>query len=159
MLIGNLQRIVEHGRRADNIVKSMLAHSRSGGGDRESVDLNALVEESLNLAYHGARAQDQSFNITIERAYGKNIEPIALVPQDMTRVFLNLFGNAFYATNKRHRETNNGDFKPTLAVTTCDRGNAVEVRVRDNGGGIPTEIRNKLFQPFFTRSQPERAPG
>ncbi len=150
MLIGNLHRIVEHGRRADNIVKSMLAHSRSAGGDRQSADLNALVEESLNLAYHGARALDQSFNITVERAYGKNIEPIVLVPQDMTRVFLNLFGNAFYATHKRHRETNNGDFKPTLAVTTCDRGNAVEVRVRDNGGGIPTEIRNQLFQPFFT---------
>jgi signal transduction histidine kinase len=150
MLIGNLHRIVEHGKRADNIVKSMLAHSRSAGGDRQTVDLNALVEESLNLAYHGARAHDQNFNITIERAYGKNIEPIVLVPQDMTRVFLNLFGNAFYAANKRQWETNNGDFKPTLIVSTRDRGKAVEVRVRDNGGGIPTEIRNQLFQPFFT---------
>jgi signal transduction histidine kinase len=150
MLIGNLRRIVEHGKRADNIVKSMLAHSRSGGGDRESVDLNALVDESLNLAYHGARAQDQNFNITIERAYGENIAPIALVPQDMTRVFLNLFGNAFYAANKRRRETNDGEFRPTLTVTTRDVGKAVEVRVRDNGSGIPTEIRDKLFQPFFS---------
>ena len=150
MLIGNLQRIVEHGKRADNIVKSMLAHSRSGGGNLESVDLNALVDESLNLAYHGARAQDQNFNITIERAYGENIAPIALVPQDMTRVFLNLFGNAFYAANKRRRETNDGDFRPTLTVTTRDVGKAVEVRVRDNGSGIPTEIRDKLFQPFFS---------
>jgi signal transduction histidine kinase len=150
MLVGNLRRIVEHGKRADNIVKSMLAHSRSGGGDRESVDLNALVDESLNLAYHGARAQDQNFNISIERAYGANIAPIALVPQDMTRVFLNLFGNAFYAANKRRREKNDGEFKPTLTVTTRDVGETVEVRVRDNGSGIPTEIRDKLFQPFFS---------
>ena len=101
MLTGNLQRIVEHGKRADNIVKSMLAHSRSGSGDLESVDLNALVDESLNLAYHGARAQDQNFNITMERDYGAAIAPIELVPQDMTRVFLNLFGNGFYAANRR----------------------------------------------------------
>jgi signal transduction histidine kinase len=150
MLVGNLLRIVEHGKRADNIVKSMLAHSRGGGGDRQSVDLNALVDESLNLAYHGARARDQNFNITIERAYGENIAPITLVPQDMTRVFLNLFGNAFFATNERQQETNNGEFRPTLTVTTRDLGKAVEVRVRDNGSGIPPEIRDKLFQPFFT---------
>ena len=150
MLVGNLQRIVEHGKRADNIVKSMLAHSRGGSGNPESVNLNALVDESLNLAYHGARAQDQNFNITIERAYGENISPVQLVPQDMTRVFLNLFSNAFYATNKRQRETNSADFRPTLAVTTRDLGKAVEVRVRDNGGGIPPKVRDKLFQPFFT---------
>ena len=150
MLVGNLQRIIEHGRRADNIVKSMLAHSRSGGGNRETVDFNALVDESLNLAYHGARAQDQNFNVTIERAYGEHIAPIALVPQDVTRVLLNLYGNAFYATNKRHREINNGAYRPTLTVITRDLGGAVEVRVRDNGGGVPPEIRDKLFQPFFT---------
>ena len=114
------------------------------------MDLNALVDDSLNLAYHGARAQDQNFNMTIERAYSKTIAPIALVPQDMTRVFLNLFGNAFYAANKRRRETDDGEFKPTLTVTSRDLGGAVEVRVRDNGSGIPAEIRNKLFQPFFT---------
>ena len=150
MLTGNLERIAEHGRRADNIVKSMLAHSRGGGGDRQSVDLNALVEESLNLAYHGARAQDQNFNITLERDYGRDIAPVELVPQDMTRVFLNLFGNGFYAANKRQRAASDGAFRPVLTVTTRDLGEAVEVRVRDNGVGIPAEIKDKLFQPFFT---------
>ena len=149
-LVGNLERIVEHGKRADNIVKSMLAHSRSGGGDLQSVDLNGLVEESLNLAYHGARAQDKDFNVTLDRDYGQAIAPLELVPQDMTRVFLNLFGNAFYATSKRQREAVGGGFKPRLSVTTRDLGQAVEVRVRDNGVGISAEVRDKLFQPFFT---------
>ncbi|HZZ61578.1 MAG TPA: ATP-binding protein [Roseiarcus sp.] len=149
-LTGNLSRIVEHGKRADNIVRSMLAHSREGGGRRESVDLNALVEESLNLAYHGARAQDPNFNITLERAYGRDIAPLELVPQDMTRVFLNLIGNGFYAANKRRQETGDGAFEPVLTVTTRGDGEAVEVRVRDNGAGIPAEIKGKLFQPFFT---------
>ncbi len=150
MLTGNLERITEHGKRADNIVKSMLAHSRGGSGVRQSVDINALVEESLNLAYHGARAQDQNFNITLERAYGEDIAPIELAPQDMTRVFLNLFGNGFYAANKRQREASDGSFKPVLTVTTRDLGEAVEIRVRDNGVGIPAEVKDKLFQPFFT---------
>jgi signal transduction histidine kinase len=149
-LTGNLEKIVEHGKRADNIVKRMLAHSRSGGSDRQSVDLNGLVEESLNLAYHGARAQDKNFNITLERAYGKDIAPVALVPQDITRVLLNLIGNGFYAANERQRATKNGAFIPKLTVTTRDLGKAVEVRVRDNGTGIPVEIRDRLFQPFFT---------
>ena len=150
ILTGNLKRIVEHGKRADNIVKSMLAHSRGGSGARQSVDLNALVEESLSLAYHGARAQDQNFNITLERAYGSDIAPLELVPQDITRVFLNLFGNGFYAANRRRREAGDEQFKPVLTVATCDLGETVEVRVRDNGVGIPAEIREKLFQPFFT---------
>jgi signal transduction histidine kinase len=150
LLTGNLERIVEHGKRADNIVKSMLAHSRAGGGDRQIVDLNALVEESLNLAYHGARAQDPNFNITLDRQYGADIAPVELVPQDMTRVFLNLFGNGFYAANERRRAVANGTFRPVLSVTTRDLGKAVEVRVRDNGVGIPDDIKDKLFQPFFT---------
>jgi signal transduction histidine kinase len=154
MLTGNLEKIAEHGKRADNIVKSMLEHSRGVSGERREVDLNALVEESLNLAYHGARAQDQSFNITLERDFDTALRPIELVPQDMTRVFLNLFGNGFYAANKRAQangaDGNNGGFRPVLHVATHEAGNAVEVRVRDNGTGIPAAIRNKLFQPFFT---------
>jgi len=147
MLTGNLAKIAEHGRRADGIVKSMLAHSRGGSGDWQSVDLNALIEETLNLAFHGARAQDQSFNITLERDLDTGIAPIEVVPQDVTRVFLNLFGNGFYAAHKRRDEPN---FKPNLKVTTRDLGEAVEVRVRDNGTGIPPEYRDRLFQPFFT---------
>ena len=150
MLTGNLERIAEHGRRADGIVKSMLEHSRGGSGECREVDLNGLVEEALNLAYHGARAQDQNFNITLERAFAPALAPIELVPQDITRVFLNLFGNGFYAATRRQRGGDAPDFRPTLKVTTHDVGEAVEIRVRDNGAGIPPEIRDKLFQPFFT---------
>jgi signal transduction histidine kinase len=150
MLTGNLEKIAEHGRRADGIVKSMLEHSRGGTGERCSVDLNGLVEEALNLAYHGARAQDQTFNITLDRDLGADIAPIELVPQDVTRVFLNLFGNGFYAANKRARANGDAAFRPMLTVATRDLGDAVEVRVRDNGTGIPSEIKDKLFEPFFT---------
>jgi len=149
-LTGNLQKIIEHGRRADNIVKSMLEHSRGVTGDRREVDLNALVDEALNLAYHGARAQDQSFNITLERDFDGKLGRMQLAPQEMTRVFLNLFGNGFYAAAKRARENGDASFRPTLRVATRDFGEAVEVRVRDNGTGIAGEIRDKLFQPFFT---------
>jgi PAS domain S-box-containing protein len=150
LLTNNLEKIAEHGRRADGIVKSMLEHSRGTTGERRSVDLNALVDEALNLAYHGGRAQDQSFNITLERDYAHDIPPIELVPQDITRVCLNLFGNGFYAATKRLKESDDPKFKPTLKVTTRDLGDAVEIRARDNGVGIPAEIRDKLFQPFFT---------
>jgi two-component system, NtrC family, sensor kinase len=150
MLTGNLEKIAEHGRRADGIVKSMLEHSRGTSGERRSVDLNGLIEEALNLAYHGARAQDQNFNITLERDFARGIAPIELVPQDITRVCLNLFGNGFYAATKRQREGGDTKFQPTLKVSTRDLGDAVEIRIRDNGTGIPTKIRDKLFQPFFT---------
>jgi signal transduction histidine kinase len=149
MLTGNLQKIAEHGRRADGIVKSMLQHSRGGSGDWRATDLNALVEEALNLAYHGARAQDQSFNIRLERDLDRDLAPIEVVPQELTRVFLNLIGNGFYAASKRSR-TGDGAFHPVLKVTTRECGDTVEVRVRDNGVGIAAEHREKLFQPFFT---------
>jgi len=150
MLTGNLEKIAEHGRRADGIVKSMLEHSRGSSSERRSVDLNGLIDEALNLAYHGGRAQDQSFNITLERDYTAATAPIEIVPQDITRVCLNLFGNGFYAATKRQREGGDSNFKPTLRVSTRDLGDVVEVRIRDNGVGIPPEIKDKLFQPFFT---------
>jgi GAF domain-containing protein/anti-sigma regulatory factor (Ser/Thr protein kinase) len=150
MLTGNLEKIGEHGRRADGIVKSILEHSRGVSGERREVDINGLVEEALNLAYHGARAQDQSFNITLERQFDRALRPIELAPQEITRVFLNVFGNGFYAANKRAHGNGDASFRPTLTVSTRDFGDEVEVRVRDNGTGIPPEIRDKLFQPFFT---------
>ena len=150
LLKGNLQKVVQHGQRADGIVKSMLEHSRGSSGERRMVDLNAVIDEALNLAYHGARAQDQSFNITLERDFGEGIAPIEVNPQDMTRVFLNLFANGFYAATRRARDGGDARFVPTLKVTTRDAGEAVEIRVRDNGIGIPADIRDKLFQPFFT---------
>ncbi|HEX3882834.1 MAG TPA: GAF domain-containing protein [Stellaceae bacterium] len=150
MLSGNLDKIAEHGRRADGIVKSMLAHSRGSSGERQRVDLNALAEEALNLAYHGARAQDQSFNITLERDFAAAIAPIEVAPQDVTRVLLNLIGNGFHAAHKRMKECGDSAFRPALSVATRELGDAVEVRVRDNGTGIPPENRGRLFQPFFT---------
>ncbi len=150
MLTGNLGKIAEHGKRADGIVKSMLEHSRGVSSERREVDLNNLVEEALNLAYHGARAQDQAFDITLERNYDQSLGRVQLVPQEMNRVIINLIGNGFYAASKRQRDGAEADFHPTLTVATRDLGDAVEVRVRDNGVGIAPEIRDKLFQPFFT---------
>ncbi|MBS0641305.1 MAG: PAS-domain containing protein, partial [Proteobacteria bacterium] len=148
-LTGNLRKIEEHGKRADGIVRSMLEHSRGASAERRSVDLNALVDEALNLAYHGARAQDQSFNITLRRDFAPGMAPVLLNPQDITRVCLNLFGNGFYAARQRQRAEGDG-FQPLLTVTTRDVSEAVEIRIRDNGVGIPPELRDKLFQPFFT---------
>ena len=150
MLTSNLEKIGEHGRRADGIVKSMLEHSRGVTSERRVVDLNNLIEEALNLAYHGARAQDQTFNIRMDREFDRDLARIELVPQEMSRVFINLFGNGFYAATKRQRDSAETEFQPTLTVATRDLGEVVEVRVRDNGIGIPAEIRDKLFQPFFT---------
>ena len=150
-LNNNLSKIAEHGRRADGIVKSMLLHSRGGSGERQNVDINSLIEEALNLAYHGARAQDQEFNITIERDLDPNFGPIELVPQDITRVFLNLFGNGFYAAKKRQQDDKvSADYRPVLRVTTRDLGDQVEARVRDNGVGVPADVQAKMFTPFFT---------
>ena len=150
LITSNLDKIAEHGKRADGIVKSMLSHSRGGTGDWQESNINALVEEALNLAYHGARAQDKEFNVTLERDLAPGTQPIELVPQDVTRVFLNLFGNGFYAANKRRLAGADTGYRPTLKVSTRDLGEAVEVKVRDNGIGILPEVRAKLFQPFFT---------
>jgi PAS domain S-box-containing protein len=149
VLTTNLAKIAEHGRRADGIVNSMLAHSRGSNCDWHSVDLNALVEEALNLAYHGARAQDRSFNITLDCDLDRNLAPIEVVPQDVTRVFLNLLGNGLYAVSQRKREADDA-FHPVVHVATRDLGDSVEILVRDNGIGIPREHHDRVFQPFFT---------
>jgi signal transduction histidine kinase len=149
-LKGNLAKIAEHGRRADGIVRGMLEHSRGSSGERRWVNLNTLVDEALNLAYHGARAQDQTFNITLQRDFDEGVATITLAPQDVTRVLLNLFSNGFYAARRRQSMEATPDFEPTLRVATRELGDAVEIRVRDNGIGIPEEVKGKLFQPFFT---------
>ena len=149
MLKGNLEKVVQHGKRADSIVKNMLLHSREGSGEHRPVDINAIVEESLNLAYHGARAEKSGFNITLKRDLDPAAGEVDLYPQEITRVFLNLISNGFYAANKR-KEASNGDFEPTLSASTKNLGNRVEIRIRDNGTGIPQEVKEKMFNPFFT---------
>ena len=149
-LRGNLEKIVQHGKRADSIVKNMLLHSREGSGEHRPVDINALVEESLNLAYHGARAEKQGFNITLERSFDPAAGEVDLFPQEITRVLLNLISNGFYAAIERRRKASDGGYEPTLAAATKNLGDRVEIRIRDNGTGIPPEVKDKMFNPFFT---------
>jgi signal transduction histidine kinase len=149
MLRGNLDKIVQHGKRADAIVKNMLLHSREGSGEHRPVDINALIEESLNLAYHGARAEKQGFTITLERSLDPAAGQADVFPQDITRVLLNLILNGFYAATKR-KEADSEGYEPTLMASTRNLGDRVEIRVRDNGTGIPPEVKDKMFNPFFT---------
>ena len=147
---GNLDKVVQHGKRADAIVKNMLLHSRQGSAERRPVAINALVDESLNLAYHGARAEMQGFNISLERSYDPSAGQVDCFPQEITRVLLNLISNGFYAATKRGVQVGNGDHEPTLAAATKNLGDSVEIIIRDNGAGIPPEVREKVFNPFFT---------
>jgi two-component system NtrC family sensor kinase len=149
-LQSNLDKIIQHGKRADSIVKNMLLHSREGSGEHRPVDINALVEESLNLAYHGARAEKQGFNITLKRSFDPDAGQVDLYPQEITRVFLNLISNGFYAATKRKTQTSDEDYEPTLTAATRDLGERVEITIRDNGTGIPPEAKDKIFNPFFT---------
>ncbi|MGC2822921.1 MAG: GAF domain-containing protein [Pseudolabrys sp.] len=149
-LRGNLDKVMQHGKRADAIVKNMLLHSREGSGDHRLVDINALVEESLNLAYHGARAEKQGFNITLQRSLDPAAGAVDVFPQDITRVLLNLISNGFYAATKRRAATNGSDYEPTLAAATRSLGDRVEITIRDNGTGIPPDVKEKMFNPFFT---------
>src|SRR5262249_19410629 len=149
-LRGNLDKVVQHGKRADAIVKNMLLHSREGSGKHRVVDINALVEESLNLAWHGARAERQGFDITLERSFDPTAGEADLYPQDITRALLNLISNGFYSAIQRKAETNGGDYVPTLAASTKSLGDRVEIRIRDTGTGIPNEVKEKMFNPFFT---------
>ena len=149
-LQGNLDKVVQHGKRADAIVRNMLLHSREGSGEHRVVDINALVEESLNLAYHGARAEKQGFNITVEQSLDPAVGQADVFPQDLTRVLLNLISNGFYAATKRRAEADGDGYEPTLVATTRSLGDRVEIRVRDNGTGIPPDVKEKMFNPFFT---------
>jgi signal transduction histidine kinase len=151
ILRDNLDKIMQHGKRADSIVKNMLLHSRAGSGDHRPADINAIIEESLNLAYHGARAERQGFNITLEKAFDPAAGEIDLFPQEITRVFLNLISNGFYAAIKRKTDGNGvSAYEPTLLAATKNLGDRVEIRIRDNGTGIPADVKDKMFNPFFT---------
>jgi signal transduction histidine kinase len=149
-LRGNLAKVVQHGKRADAIVKNMLLHSREGSGEHRPIDVNSLVEESLNLAYHGARAEKPGFTITLQRSLDPTAGEVDVFPQDITRVLLNLISNGFYAATKRKVQGNGGDYEPTLTASTKNLGDRVEISIRDNGTGIPPEVKEKLFTPFFT---------
>lgn len=149
MLKGNLEKVVQHGKRADSIVRNMLLHSREGSGEHRPSDINAIVEESLNLAYHGARAERPAFNVTLERDFDPAAGMVDIYPQEITRVLLNLISNGFYASGKR-KESAAGGFEPTLRAATKDLGGQIEIRIRDNGTGIPPDVKEKMFNPFFT---------
>jgi two-component system NtrC family sensor kinase len=149
-LRGNLDKIAQHGKRADSIVKNMLLHSREGSGERRSVDVNALVEESLNLAYHGARAEKQSFSITLERSFDPDAGEADVFPQEITRVLLNMIANGFYAATTRQGAADDSGYDPILTASTRSLGDTVEIKIRDNGIGVPPDVREKMFNPFFT---------
>jgi len=149
LLKGNLEKVVQHGKRADSIVKNMLLHSREGSGERRSAEINRLVEESLNLAYHGARAEKPGFSITLKHDLDPEVGALDVYPQEMTRALLNLISNGFYAATRRKAEAD-GDFEPVLSAVTKKLGDTIEIRIRDNGTGIPPEVRERMFNPFFT---------
>jgi GAF domain-containing protein len=150
LLKDNLRKVVQHGKRADSIVKNMLLHSREGSGEHRATDVNALVDESLNLAYHGARAEKPQFNVTLERDFDAAAGSADVFPQEITRVLLNLISNGFYAVAKRKADNGGAEFEPTVRATTLARGDHIEIRIRDNGTGIPEHVREKMFNPFFT---------
>jgi two-component system NtrC family sensor kinase len=150
MLKDNLEKVVQHGKRADSIVKNMLLHSREGSGDHRPADINALLDESLNLAYHGARAERPAFNVTLQRDFDVAAGTVEVFPQEITRVFLNLIANGFYAVAKRKADDADTGFDPILRAATKNLGNTVEIRIRDNGTGIPPDVKDKMFNPFFT---------
>ena len=149
MLKSNLEKVVQHGKRADSIVKNMLLHSREGSGEHRSADINALIEESLNLAYHGARAEKPGFHVTLQRDLDPDAGAVELYPQEITRALLNLISNGFYATTQR-KSVEGETFEPVLIAATKNLGKTVEIRIRDNGTGIPSDVKEKMFNPFFT---------
>jgi two-component system, NtrC family, sensor kinase len=146
----NFDKVVQHGKRADAIVKNMLQHSREGSDEHRPVDVNAMVEESLNLAWHGARAETQGFEIALKQSFDPSAGEIDVFPQDIRRALLNVISNGFHAATKRRAETDGGDYAPTLTASTKNLGDRVEIRIRDNGTGIPPDVKEKMFNPFFT---------
>jgi signal transduction histidine kinase len=148
----NVAKIHEHGKRADSIVKGMLQHSRGGIGEFITTSINHILDEYVNLAYHGMRAQDSTFNVTIEKDFDRSLPDIPVVPQDISRVFLNIVNNGCYAANmKKQLPSTPPSFMPTISASTrCLDGNRVEIRIRDNGTGMPESVRAKIFEPFFT---------
>jgi signal transduction histidine kinase len=152
----NEEKIIRHGRRADAIVKGMLMHSRTNTGQKEPTDMNQLTDEYLRLAYHGLRAKDKSFNVTIKTDFDPGLPVMNVVPQDIGRVLLNLYNNAFYeVTEKNHV----AGYEPTVEVTTGKTGNTAEIKIKDNGRGIPQKVLDKIFQPFFTTKPPGQGTG
>ena len=149
-LKSNFDKVVHHGRRADAIVKNMLQHSREGSGEHRLIDINALVEESLNLAWHGARAETQGFEVKLTQSFDPSAGGADVFPQDIRRALLNLIANGFYAATRRRAETNGADYEPTLTASTKNLGDSVEVRIRDNGTGMTPDVKEKMFNPFFT---------
>ena len=148
-IIENEQKINHHGRRAEAIVKDMLQHSRTSSGQKELVDMNKLTDEYLRLAYHGLRAKDKSFNVNFHLEIDENLPKIRVVPQEMGRLLLNLINNAFYAVDKKAKAEGNG-FMPEVTVILKKLNEGIEIRVKDNGNGIPAGLKEKIFQPFFT---------
>ena len=159
MLQSNLDKVVQHGARADSIVKNMLLHSRPGSGEHRSIEINAMVDETLNLAYHGAKAEKQTFDISVEKSFDPTAGVVDLLPQEITRVLLNLISNGFYACSQREAKINGGDYEPRLLAATKNLGDRVEIKIRDNGIGIPPDVKEKMFDPFFTTKPPGEGTG
>src|SRR5262249_23517010 len=148
-LKSNFDKVVHHGRRADAIVKNMLQHSREGSDEHRLIDINALVEESLNLAWHGARAETRGFEIRLNQSFDGSAGGADIFPQDIRRAMLNIISNGFHAATKRRAETD-GDYEPILTASTKNLGDRVEIKIHDNGTGMTSDVKEKMFNPFFT---------
>ncbi len=158
-IVSNQQKINHHGKRADGIVKGMLRHSRGSSGEMELTDINEIADEYLRLAYHGLRAKDKSFNVTMHTDFDENLGKIKAVPQDIGRVILNIITNAFYAVDEKAKKSTTGEYAPAVWLSTKKTGNKVHITIRDNGDGIPGEIIDKIFQPFFTTKSTGKGTG
>jgi two-component system NtrC family sensor kinase len=157
-LTQNLEKINHHGKRADSIVKGMLEHSRLGTGEKQTTDLNALADEFLKLSYHGLRAKDKSFNSEMVTDFDAGLPKVTVIQQDIGRVLLNLFNNAFYAVNQRQK-TAGLDYRPEISITTSTENGLIVIKVKDNGNGIPDTIKDKIMQPFFTTKPTDEGTG